>query len=224
MRVLAQTVISGVVGVVFFGALLFGPAGTFNYWQAWVFIAVFVVTTLVPSAWLAVHDPVALRRRMKAGPAAETRPVQRFAMGGTVAVSVAMAVLSALDHRFGWSNVPVAVVIAGNVAVLVGLGVAEFVVIQNRYAAATVTVEPGQPVVSTGLYGIVRHPMYAAALVMMAGMPPALGSYWGLLPLLTGVSIIAVRILDEERLLVAELPGYRDYLRVVRYRLIPRVW
>lgn len=224
VKILAQTVVSGVVGVVFFGALLFGPAGTFHYWQAWVFVAVFVVTTLVPSAWLAVRDPAALRRRMKAGPAAETRPVQRLAMAGTVAVSVAVAVLSALDHRFGWSVVPVAVVIAGDIAVLVGLGVAELVVVQNRYAAATVTVEAGQPVVTTGLYGIVRHPMYAGAMVMMAGMPLALGSYWGLLPLLAGVPIIAVRILDEEKLLAAELPGYRDYLRVVRFRLVPRLW
>lgn len=224
MKILAQTAVSGVLGLVFFGVLLFGPAGTFDYWQAWVFIAVFVVTTLVPSSWLAVHDPVALRRRMKAGPTAETRPVQRFAMTGSVAVSVAVAVVSAFDHRFGWSQVPVAVVIAGNLAVLLGLGAAEFVVIQNRYAAATVTVEAGQPVVSTGLYGVVRHPMYAGALVMMAGMPLALGSYWGLVPMLAGVPVLAVRILDEEKLLAAELTGYREYAQSVRYRLIPGLW
>jgi protein-S-isoprenylcysteine O-methyltransferase Ste14 len=224
VKVFAQTAISGAVGIVFFGALLFGPAGTFDYWQAWVFIAIFVVTTLVPNSWLAVHDPAALRRRMKVGPAAETRPVQRFAITGTVAVSVAVPVVSALDHRFGWSDVPVAVVIAGNLAVLIGLGAAELVVIQNRYAAATVTVEAGQPVVSTGLYGVVRHPMYAGALVMMAGMPLALGSYWGLLVLLAGVPILVARILDEETLLAAELPGYREYRLAVRYRLIPRLW
>ncbi|BCI54581.1 hypothetical protein NIIDNTM18_38590 [Mycolicibacterium litorale] len=224
MKTVAQTAASAIAGLLFFGALLFGPAGTFDYWQAWVFIAVFLVTTLVPSSWLAVHDPAALRRRMKAGPTAETRPVQRFAMTGTVAVSVAVAVLSALDHRFGWSHVPVAVVVVGNLAVLGGLGVAELVVIQNRYAAATVTVEAGQPVVSTGLYGVVRHPMYAGAMVMMAGMPLALGSYWGLLPMLAGVPILVVRILDEEKLLVAELPGYGDYRQTVRFRLIPRLW
>ncbi|MGE2717694.1 methyltransferase family protein [Mycolicibacterium litorale] len=197
MKIAAQTVLSGVVGI---------------------------VTTLVPSSWLAVRDPAALRRRMKAGPAAESRPVQRFAVSGTVAVSVAVAVLSAVDHRFGWSDVPVAVVIAGNVAVLVGLGAAELVVIQNRYAAATVTVEAGQPVVSTGLYGLVRHPMYAGAMVMMVGMPLALGSYWGLLPMLAGVPILVARILDEEKLLAAELPGYREYQQTVRYRVLPRLW
>ena len=126
--------------------LLFWPAGTLNYWQAWVFIAIFIAATIIPSIYLAVNDPAALRRRMKAGPTAETRPVQRVAVVGTIVSVVAELVISALDHRFGWSQAPTAVIIVGNVLVAVGLGLAQLVVIQNSYAAATITVEAEQKV------------------------------------------------------------------------------
>ena len=156
-----------VFSIVFFGVLLFWPAGTFDYWQAWVFIAVFEVGTMVPTIYLAVKYPDAFRRRMRSGPFAETRMVQKLINVGIILTTVAAGVVSALDHRFGWSTVPTAVVVVGNVLVLVGLAVAEVVVIQNNYAAATITVEAEQPVVSTGLYGLVRHPMYVGALIMV---------------------------------------------------------
>lgn len=224
MRLAAQTILSMLFGVVFFAAALFLPAGTFDYWQAWVFIAVFMVSTLVPSAYLARTDPATLQRRMHAGPVAETRPVQRLAISATVLSVVAVLVVSALDHRFGWSRVPLAVVVAGNVLVAAGLILAQWVVFQNRYAAATITVEAGQPLVSTGLYGVVRHPMYLGALVMLIGTPPALDSYWGTVVLVPGLLTLALRIVDEEKMLTAELDGYREYTRRVPYRLIPHVW
>ena len=132
--------------------------------------------------------------------------------------------VSALDHRFGWSTVPTAVVVVGNVLVLVGLAVAELVVIQNNYAAATITVEKDQPVVSTGLYGLVRHPMYVGALILIVGMPLALGSYWGLLTIIPGVLIFVARITDEEKALRQDLAGYDEYIEKVHYRLVPGVW
>lgn len=224
MRLALRSVVAAVFGVAFFGVLLLVPAGTVDYWQAWVFIGVFTVASLVPSAYLAVHSPEALRRRLTAGPTAETRPVQKLVMVGTTASIAVVLVVSALDHRFGWSTVPSAVVVLGDVAVVAGLIVAQLVVVQNGYAAATITVEDGQPLVSTGLYGVVRHPMYAGALVMLAGTPPALDSYWGLVPMLATIPILAVRIVDEERMLVTELAGYDAYARRVRYRLLPRVW
>ena len=171
MKLIAQTVL----GLAFFIAVLFWPAGTFDYWQAWVFLAVFIATTILPSIYLAVRHPDALARRMKAGPTAETRPAQRIIMTLTVTLVVATFVLSALDHRFGWSQVPVWLVITGNVLVAAGLGVAQLVVVQNNYAAATIRVEAGQPLVSTGLYGLVRHPMYTGAAVMMVGTPAGPG-------------------------------------------------
>ncbi|OFJ52057.1 methyltransferase family protein [Mycolicibacterium grossiae] len=224
MRLALRSFVAAVFGVAFFGVLLLVPAGTVDYWQAWVFIGVFTVASLVPSAYLAVHSPEALRRRLTAGPTAETRPVQKLVMVGTTASIAVVLVVSALDHRFGWSTVPSAVVVLGDVAVVAGLIVAQLVVVQNGYAAATITVEDGQPLVSTGLYGVVRHPMYAGALVMLAGTPPALDSYWGLVPMLATIPILAVRIVDEERMLVTELAGYDAYTRRVRYRLLPGVW
>ena len=224
MKTALQLLASGVFGVVFFGLLLFWPAGTFDYWQAWVFIAVFTVATMVPTVYLAVKYPDALRRRMHSGPFAETRMVQKLINVGIILMVVAVAVVSALDHRFGWSTVPTPVVVLGNVLIVVGLGIAEIVVIQNNYAAATITVEAEQKVVSTGLYGLVRHPMYVGALIMTIGMPLALDSYWGLVAVIPGVLVFALRITDEEKALHQELDGYDEYTQQVHYRLVPGVW
>jgi protein-S-isoprenylcysteine O-methyltransferase Ste14 len=217
---LAYTVFS----ILFFGLMLFWPAGTFDYWQAWVFIAVFVVATMVPTIYLAVKYPDALRRRTRSGPFAETRVVQKLINIGIILAVVAAGVVGGLDHRFGWSAVPIAVVVLGNALVVIGLSTAELVVIQNNYAAATITVEKDQPVVSTGLYGLVRHPMYVGALIMMVGMPLALASYWALLTIIPGVLVFAARITDEEKALRQDLDGYEEYTGKVHYRLVPGVW
>jgi protein-S-isoprenylcysteine O-methyltransferase Ste14 len=224
VKIVLQLLASTIGGILFMGVLLFVPAGTFDYWQAWVFIAVFIVGTMLPTGYLAVKLPDALQRRMKSGPWAETRLAQRLIMVGLILTVIAVGVVSALDHRFGWSAVPTAVVVIGNVLVLFGLGLAELVVIQNNYAAATITVEKGQPVVSTGLYGVVRHPMYVGAMIMMVGMPLALGSYWGLLTMIPGVLVYVARITDEEKALRQELDGYQGYTEKVHYRLVPGVW
>lgn len=179
MNVAARTVTSVVAGVAFFAGALFLPAGTFHYPQAWVFLAVFSLSTAIPSSVLAVRYPAALERRLKAGPTEETRPAQRLAMTATVLSIVGLLVLSALDHRFGWSSVPLPVLVLGDVLVAVGLLVAQLVVFQNAYAAATITVEADQPLASTGRYAVVRHPIYLGALIMLLGTPLALDSYWG---------------------------------------------
>ena len=224
MKLALQTLASAVAGLVFFGVLLFVPAGTVNYWQAWVFIAVFIAATMLPSIYLAVNDPEALRRRMHAGPTAETRPVQRLIFCAIYVLVAALLVLSALDHRFGWTTVPLWLVVVGDVLVVVGLVLAQWVVIQNSYAAATIRVEEGQRLATTGLYGLVRHPMYAGALIMMLGTPLALDSYWGLAVVIPAAAVLGIRILDEEKMLTDELDGYREYRQRVRYRLIPNVW
>ncbi len=224
MKIVLQMMASSLFGLVFFGVLLFLPAGSLNYWQAWLFIAVFAVVTTIPSIYLAVKNPEALQRRMRAGPVAETRTAQRTAISGTILSVAALLVVSALDHRFGWSQVPTAVVLAGDVLVAVGLGIAMFVVIQNSYAAATVTVEAEQTVVSTGLYRLVRHPMYVGTLIMMIGTALALDSYWGLVTIFPGLVALGYRISDEEKMLKGELVGYREYTQKVHYRLVPGVW
>lgn len=224
MKLAIQTVASGLFGVLFFGVLLFLPAGTLNYWQAWVFIAIFLVATLGPSLYLAVTNPATLARRMHGGPTAETRPLQKVIITATFASVVALTVVSALDHRFGWSHVPTAMVVVGNVLVVLGLVLAQAVILQNNYAGASIQVENEQPLVSTGLYGVVRHPMYSGALIMMFGMPLALDSYWGVLVTVLAVPILVLRILDEESLLRTELAGYDEYTRTIRYRIVPYVW
>jgi protein-S-isoprenylcysteine O-methyltransferase Ste14 len=224
MKIVLQSLASVVFGLVFFGLALFWPAGTFHYWQAWVFIFVFIFATMGPSLYLAVKMPDALQRRMKAGPFAETRPLQKVIIAGTVLSVAAVLVVSAFDHRFGWSTVPTAVVVVGLILVFLGLTTAQFVVIHNNYAGATVTVEADQKLVSTGLYGLVRHPMYVGTLVMMLGTPLALDSYWGLVLIAPALLILALRITDEEKMLREELDGYEEYTQKVPYRIVPGVW
>ena len=224
MKLALQTFASGVLGLVFFAATLFWPAGTFHYWQAWVFIAVFMATTVVPSMYLAVRDPAALQRRLHGGPTAETRIVQKIVIWAVTGSAIAAFVLSALDHRFGWSSVPTAVVVLGNVLVAVGLILAQTVVFQNSFAGASIQVEDEQQLVSTGLYGLVRHPMYFGAVLMMFGTPLALGSYWALLVSIVSIPVFGIRITDEEKMLRAELDGYDEYTQKVRYRLLPYLW
>jgi protein-S-isoprenylcysteine O-methyltransferase Ste14 len=224
MKLLIQAVAASLFGLVFFGVLLFWPAGTFDYWQAWVFIAIFTAVSAGPAIYWGLRKPEVLRRRMRSGPIAETRPAQKVATVGITAMVAAVAVVSALDHRFGWSQVPVSVVVIGQILVAVGLGLATMVVNQNSYAAATITVEADQPVISTGLYGMVRHPMYAFALIMMVGMPLALDSYWGLVTMVPAVAVLVFRIVDEEKMLRQDLDGYDEYTHKVRYRLVPGVW
>jgi protein-S-isoprenylcysteine O-methyltransferase Ste14 len=224
VNTLVKGAVSAAVGLVAFGLLLFLPAGTFHYWQAWVFLAVFAFYTWVPSVYLAVKNPAALERRMHAGPMAESRPLQQIVATVVFICFPAMLVVSALDHRFGWSPVPTPITVVGDILVAIGLGVAMLVIAQNGYASANITVESGQTLVSTGLYGLVRHPMYTGNVIMMVGVPLALDSYWGLVFVIPALLALAFRIRDEEQLLQQQLSGYRDYTQKVHYRLLPYVW
>lgn len=219
-----RSAIASILGLVAFLLLLFVPAGTLRYWQAWAFVGIFAATALLPSLYLNRIDPAAIERRRRAGPTAETRPVQKAVMTAITISFAAVLVVSGLDHRFGWSNMPAGLSVLGDIMLAAGLGTTMLVVFQNRYAAATITIEEGQPVVTTGLYRIVRHPMYSASVVMMIGMAFALGSYWALLAVLAGVLLLVVRILDEEKMLSEQLAGYSDYMQKVRYRLVPLAW
>jgi protein-S-isoprenylcysteine O-methyltransferase Ste14 len=224
MKTAIQAVTTSIIGFCAFLLMVFLPAGTFDYWRGWAFIAVFAAATTIPSLYLAATNPAALQRRMQAGPAAESRPLQRAIITIAFLSMGAMIVVSALDYRFGWSSVPVVVSVVGDVLVGVGLLIAMITTIQNGYAAANVKVESGQKVVSTGLYGLVRHPMYFGNVVLMIGVPLALGSYWALLFVIPGLAVLATRILDEEKLLSLELAGYHEYVQRVHYRLVPGVW
>ena len=203
------------------GALLFLPAGTFAYWEAWLFIAVFIACNLPLTIWGAINDPQLLERRMKAGPTAEKEKSQKIIMTLAFLAFAGEVLIPALDHRFGWSDVPTSVVILGNALIAISYVGFYFVFRENTYGAATIRVEENQKVISTGPYAVIRHPMYAAALILMLGIPLALGSWWGLLAFALGVPALVWRILDEERLLKRDLPGYAEYMQRAHFRLIP---
>jgi protein-S-isoprenylcysteine O-methyltransferase Ste14 len=224
MKTAIQAVGASLIGFVVFGLLLFLPAGTVDYWQAWVFIAAFAISTTVLTVYLLLKNPAVLEGRMHAGPAAESRTAQKYASSVLFVVIAAVMALSAFDHRFGWSAVPTVITLIGDALVIIGLGIGSLVVLQNGYASANIKVEADQKVISTGLYGLVRHPMYFGSLIFMVGIPLALDSYWGLLGIIPVAAVFAFRILDEEKMLRAELSGYSAYTGQVKYRLVPHVW
>jgi protein-S-isoprenylcysteine O-methyltransferase Ste14 len=204
--------------------VLFVPAGTLRYPQAWVYLAVFNGASVLMTLHLMRHDPALLERRMRAGPLAEKRPAQRIILLFTSIGFIASLVVPALDHRFGWSSVALAVVAAGDALVAIGFYLISLVYRENTFTAATVEIAEGQRVISTGPYAIVRHPMYASASFYLVGTPLALGSWWGFVPIVVMLPFLIWRLLDEERLLGGSLPGYVDYQKRVRYRLVPFVW
>jgi protein-S-isoprenylcysteine O-methyltransferase Ste14 len=208
----------------FMGALLFGLAGTLRYWQAWVYLFLFFALSAALTQDLLRRDPALLERRMKGGPTAEKRPVQRVIMVGASLAFLSLIVVPGLDRRYGWSSVPVAGVVLGDVLFAIGFVFVGRVYRENTYTSATIEIHAGQRVIDTGPYAVVRHPMYSGALLYMFGTPLALGSYWAFPGFALMLVAIVWRLRDEERLLARELPGYAEYLARVRFRLIPGVW
>jgi protein-S-isoprenylcysteine O-methyltransferase Ste14 len=206
------------------GLLVFGLARTIDYWQGWLYLAVFFALSLLTTLDLMRRDPALLERRMRGGPAAETRPAQKAAMVGASIGFASLLVIPGLDHRFHWSTVSTAVVIIGNGLVVMGFSFIARVYRENTFTSATVEIAQGQTVVSTGPYAVVRHPMYASALLYVIGTPLALASWWGLIGVVVMLPFLIWRLFDEERMLVANLAGYAAYKNNVRFRLIPGVW
>jgi protein-S-isoprenylcysteine O-methyltransferase Ste14 len=215
---------SGIFGIAALTALVFLPAWTLNYWQGWAFIAVFAAATVVITVYLARHDPKLLERRMNAGPQAEKEPTQKVIVTLIFLLFAALPVFSALDWRFRWSPVALWVAIVGDILIALGYLFIFLVLRENSYTAATIQIAEEQTVISTGPYAIVRHPMYAGSLIMLAGIPLALGSWRGLFLVLLIVPLLAWRLLDEEKFLHKNLPGYAEYTQKVRYRLVPLIW
>jgi protein-S-isoprenylcysteine O-methyltransferase Ste14 len=179
--------------VVALAALLFLPAWTLHYWQAWIFLSVFFVSALAITLYLVKNDPKLLERRLNAGPRAEKEPTQRIIQLVATVAFITVVVFPPIDHRFAWSTVPGYVSIAGDVLVFLGLLIIFFVFRENTFTSAVIEVDAQQKVVATGPYALIRHPMYAGALVMLAGMPLALGSLWGLLTIVPITVVIVLR-------------------------------
>ncbi|MCV3205801.1 isoprenylcysteine carboxylmethyltransferase family protein [Mesorhizobium sp. YC-39] len=224
MNLAIRTLKSAIVGLLVLAVIIFVPAGTLAYWQGWAFLVVFTLSTNLIGVYLALRDPALLERRIKAGPGAENRPVQKGLITLAFAGAIALVIVSVFDYRFGWSYVPAWVSVFGNLLVALGLMIDLVVFRENSYGSSTIEKMEGQTVISTGPYALVRHPMYVGVLILVVGVPLALGSYWGLLFMLLNVPILVLRILDEEKMLRSELGGYTDYTRRVRYRLVPGLW
>ena len=219
-----KTIVGFLQLIVCLGILLMAPAWTFDFWQAWVYLLVFAASTVLITAYLWKKDPKLLERRVNAGPRAEKVRSQKLIQLFAALVFIGLFLVSSIDHRFSWSHVPTSVVIVGDALVALGFLIVFIVFKENTFTAATIEVAPDQEVISTGPYAIVRHPMYAGALAMLFGTPPALGSWWGLLLFIPMTFIIVWRLLDEEKLLSSSLSGYREYCQKVRCRLVPYIW
>jgi protein-S-isoprenylcysteine O-methyltransferase Ste14 len=205
-------------------ALLFVPAWTLNYWQAWAFLAVFGGSGLAITIYLMKNDPMLLERRTQGGPISEKEMSQKIIQSITAIAFVAILVVSALDHRFAWSPVPRYVPLVGDALILLGMLIIFFVFKQNSFASSTIELAPEQKVITTGLYASVRHPMYMGAFFYLVGMPLSLGSWWGLLVIVLMMPALIWRLFDEEKFLSNNLRGYLEYQNKVTYRLVPFIW
>jgi protein-S-isoprenylcysteine O-methyltransferase Ste14 len=219
-----KAITQGIAGIAVFAALIFLPAGTWHYWQGWLFIAIFSASTIGFTVYLALYDRPLLERRMSVGPQHEKESSQKIIVSLIILAFFLFLILPALDYRFGLSPVPAYLSAAGEVVIVLSFLFIFWVLKVNSYAAANVSVAKGQEVIDTGPYAYVRHPMYAGALWLFVGMPLALGSWLTicLVPLI--MPVLFWRLLDEEKILRRDLPGYSEYASRVRDRLVPHVW
>ena len=204
--------------------VIFGSAGTLEYPLACTLLAVFFGSAGIITVWLWFKDKALLERRVKAGPGSEPDPMQNVVQALASVVFLGTFVLPGLDRRFGWSHVPLAASIAGDVLIALGFLIVFLTFRANTFTAGTIELAEGQQLIDSGPYAVVRHPMYAGALIMFLGIPPAMGSWWGLLPAAGIVPVLAWRLTREEAFLAANLAGYGDYRNRVRYRLAPILW
>ncbi|MBI5934314.1 MAG: isoprenylcysteine carboxylmethyltransferase family protein [Chloroflexi bacterium] len=210
-----------VIGIPIIGLCFFWPAGTFDYWQAWLWLAILFLPLMGMFLYLIQRDPALLERRVRTG---EQRPEQRRIIAASALFLILIFLLPGLDKRFGWSSVPVWLVIVADVFVLAAFLLNFLVIRVNSYASRVVEIQDGQQVITSGPYALVRHPMYLSIILILLATPVALGSYWGVIPTLAYLPLLAARAKNEEELLVNDLPGYREYMQKTRYRLFPGIW
>ncbi len=221
MKLMFKALTKFIIGLVFVGALLFLPAGTFSYMNAWLFIGLLFIPMFILGVVLFIKSPDLLEKRLNAK---EKENTQKGVVAASGLLFVAGFIVAGLDCRYGWSNVPVWAVVAASAVLLAAYALYAEVMRENAYLSRTIEVQENQKVVDTGLYGIVRHPMYAVTLWLFLVIPIVLGSWWSFLCFLLYIIVIVVRIQNEEKVLEAELNGYAEYKKRVKYRLIPFVW
>ena len=218
LKLFIQALAKYVVGLAIVMALLFIPAGTLSYWQAWLFIGILFIPMLIVGIVLISHNPELLRKRLDAK---EKEGEQKSVVAMSSLLFLAMFVIAGLNYRLGWWILPEWLVITGAILFLLGYAMYAEVMRENVWLSRTVEVQNNQQVVDTGLYGIVRHPMYSATLILFLTMPLVLASPWSFVIMLLYVPVVVKRIHNEEMVLKQELGGYKEYIQRIRYRLIP---
>lgn len=221
MKLFLDAIVKFALGLVLVGALIFLPAGSLYYPGGWLFVGLLFVPMFLAGLFMIFKAPDLLKKRLDVK---EKQKAQKGVIGLSGLMFIGGFVVAGLDFRFGWSKMPQWVVIAAAVLFLAAYALYAEVLRENAYLSRTIKVEEGQKVVDTGLYGIVRHPMYVATLLLFGMIPLVLGSWYALIVFAVYPILMAVRIKDEEALLSKELPGYPEYMKKVKYRMIPFVW
>jgi protein-S-isoprenylcysteine O-methyltransferase Ste14 len=225
MKTLTGQALFGLVQlVVLLAIFLFLPGWSFNYWQAWVFLLVFKVSVILITAYILNKDQSQIQSRVKTRTAAEQQQSQKIIQALAGIFFILPFITASIDHRVGWSRVPTWAVLLGDVLVALGLYIVFLVFRENTFTSATIEVQDEQKVISTGPYSVIRHPMYCGAFIMLLGIPLALGSWWAFVFVFLLFAAIVWRLLEEEKFLATNLPGYASYRQKVRYRLIPFIW
>ena len=208
-------------GVIVIAAMFFLAAGTFRYWQAWIYMLILFVPLFFFAAYLFLRNPALLERRMRTR---EVEPEQRRIIALSTTVLLAAFIIPGFDRRFGWSSVPTWLVLVSDAIVLLSYILFMLVLRENEFAGRTVEVEQRQRVIASGPYSLVRHPMYLAVLLMYGFSPLALGSFWAMILVAILPGVLIARIVNEEKVLLRDLEGYAEYCKAVHYRLIPGIW
>lgn len=223
-NIIGKTVSGFIMLLAIMGALIFLPAWTVNYLQAWLYLLTFAISTILITIYLFINDKKLLERRLKAGSSAEKEKSQKAIQAIASVFFCLIYIIAGLDQHFHWSNIPMYISILANIFVILGFYIVFLVFKENSYTSAIIEVDRDQKVISTGMYGIVRHPMYSGAILMLVASSIALGSYWALLSVAALSFTIIARLLNEEKFLTKNLSGYDEYCEKVRYHLIPFIW
>ncbi len=216
-----RLILRSLIAVIFVAVFLFLPAGTFRYWQGWVFMAILFLPMPITSVYFLKRDPQLVERRLRTE---ENITEQKTIIRWVQLLAFGSSAIPGLDYRFGWSRVPLWLTILSQLFVFAGYLITLWVMKENSFASRTVQVEEGQKVISTGPYRLVRHPMYSGAVLMLLFTPLALGSWWAFPGFLLVIPLIVLRLLNEEKMLRRDLPGYSDYCLHTRSRLLPLLW
>ena len=201
--------------------ILFLPAGTFAFWEAWIYLAILLIPMSLVMFYFLKKAPELLARRMKLK---EKEVEQKLIIKLSFIPFLLAFILPGIDKRLGWSDVPITIIVVAEILVLIGYILFFLVLKENQFASRVIEVEKGQKVIQSGPYRLVRHPMYLGAILMYVASPLALGSYWAVIPAIFIIPIFIARILNEESVLAKELEGYSEYKLKTRYRLIPGIW